>query len=392
MLLALAKSKDLRPIYRRNLLLARLSAAFSLGLVDEEDLLDGEPSSRRLRELMSFIGDQRSSPSCFDDIKGFVEKLDVSAAQFVAYRHVPDLADAAADTATTVRIRLLSLKLQYLVATCPTSAVCVPGPKPSSRCAICDVSFGAAACPSCLSGIAQKALSLHALTRKELADDVVAENEMLPELALAAAFCNMKLAFSADRPGLVPRAPSSTRHLVRALLILQRQLRCTPKHSPISLLLVQLHLALGSAHEARRVWDELAVKRTIVDSLAPLFYDRLSTIAPAVLSPSDIRGRQLTETLESHYAASLKLCMPRRLIDAFEAGNYRSIMDIPRYIDKLRGSCTRVMGVVEESRAERLLGMSPSRPRNASQLGTNHQGWYPAFAVELTCPYSRGTR
>ncbi|KAM4054304.1 n-acetyltransferase B complex (NatB) non catalytic subunit [Hirsutella rhossiliensis] len=371
-LLALVKSKNLRPIYRRNLLLARLSAAFNLGPGDEEDLLNGEPSSLRLRELISFIDDQRASSACFDDIRSFVEKLDVSAAQFLAYHHVPQFADAGADAGAdaeaTARIRLLSLKLQYLLTTCPSSAVRVSGQKPTSKCAICDASFDVAMCPPCLSGIGRSALSLYAQTSKELADDPVADNEILPEISLAVAFCNLKLAFNADRPGFIPSASSSTQHLLRALFILESQLRLTPKHGPISLMLVQLHLALGSAHKARQVWNDLAVKRTIVDSLAPMFYDRLSTIAPAVLSPSDSWGWRLTETLESHYATSLKLCMPRRLVDAFEAGSYRSIMDIPKYIENLRASCTRMMSLVEESRAERLLGMSPRRPRNDARF------------------------
>ncbi|EQK99899.1 N-acetyltransferase B complex, non-catalytic subunit [Ophiocordyceps sinensis CO18] len=357
-LLTLVKSKNLRPIYRRNLLLARLSAAFNLGLGDEEDLADGEPSSLRLRELISFIDDQRGSSACFDDVKSFVERLDFSAAQFLAYKHVPQLAKAGSDAETTARIRLLSLKLRYLVTTCPSSAVRVPGPKPTSKCAVCDAWFDAAMCSLCLSSIGRNALVLHTQTRKELADDAVAGSEIMPEFALAAAFCNLGLAFNVDGPGSAPSGQSSTQHLLRALFILERQLRLTPRHAPISLLLVQLHLRLGSAHRARQVWSDLAVKRTIVDSLTPLFHDRLSTIAPAVLSQSDSGGQRLTETLRSHYAESLKLRMPKRLIDAFEAGSYRSIMDIPKYIEDLGASCTRMMSLVEESRTKRLLGMS----------------------------------
>lgn len=380
-LLTLVKSKNLRPIYRRNLLLARLSAAFELGPGDEDDLLNGEPSSLRLRELISFIDDQKASSACFDDVKSFAEKLEVSAAQFLAYRHVPQLADAGADAEATTRIRLLSLKLQYLLATCPSTAARVPGQNPTSRCTICDASFDVAMCPRCLSSISRKALALHAQASKELADDPVVASEVLPEYALAVAFCNLKLAFNADRPGFVPSAPPSTQHLLRALFVLERQARLTPKHGPLSLMLVQLHLALGSAQRARQVWNDLAVKRTIVDSLAPIFYDRLSTVAPALLSPSDSWGRRLTETLESHYATALKLRMPRRLIDAFEAGSYRSIMDIPKYIESLRASCTRMMSLVEESRAQRLLGMSSGRQHNDARFGTDHR-----------CPFRLVTR
>ena len=60
--------------------------------------------------------------------------------------------------------------------------------------------------------------------------------------------------------------------------------------------------------------------------------------------------------LESHFDVSLKLRMHRRLSDAFETNSYGSILSIPKYIENLRWSCTRVMSLVEEARIERIFG------------------------------------
>lgn len=354
LLLTLVRSSNLRPIYRRNVLLARVSAAFNLGPGDEDDLQGGKPCSLRMRELMHYVDDQKASSACFDDIKGFVEQLEGPAMIYLAHQHLVRLADGAPD-AIAARIRLLALKVQYFVATSPLTAERVPGEKPGSTCLVCDAQYDTALCASCLSSIGGRALRLHKSTAKDLAGNA-AGDEIVPELAMVVAFCSLRLAFNDERPGYVPSSRPSTRHLLRALLVLEHQLRLTPKHSQISLMLVQLHLRLGSAQRACDIWGYLAVKRIIVDSLAPIFYDRLSTVAPAALAPSDSAGSQLVETLASHYAVSLKLRMPRRLIDAFESGSYSSVMDMPKYVDNLRASCTRAMSLVEEARTDRLLG------------------------------------
>jgi hypothetical protein len=114
----------------------------------------------------------------------------------------------------------------------------------------------------------------------------------------------------------------------------------------------------------------LAVKRTIVDSLAPIFYDRLSTVSPIILDSSDGWGWELVETLRSHFSVSLKLKMPRKLIDAFESASYGSILDMPKYIENLRAGCTRAMSLVEEVRADRLLGEPCGEFLDDARFGT----------------------
>lgn len=357
-----------------------MSAAFDLGAGDEDDLQDGQPLSLRFRELVNYVEDQKSSLACFDDIKGFVDRLDAAAIKYMAYEHVPRLADASPDAAVSARIQLLSLKLQYLASTCPLSAVAVPGEKPGSKCTVCDAGFDTALCASCLSSIGRNGLALYKSAGKDLAGNPAAENEIIPELAMVVGFCNLRLAFNHERPGYTPSRPPSAQYLLRALFILEHQFHLTPKHSQMSLILVQLHLLMGSAHRCREIWDSLGVKRTIADSLAPIFYDRLSTVSPSAISPSDNWGWQLHETLKSHYAVSLKLRMPRRLIDAFEAGSYSSVMDMPKYIENLRASCTRAMSLVEEARTERLLGQPYGELLSDARFGMRCQVLFRDFA------------
>lgn len=371
LLLRLAKSKKLNTIYTRNLLLARLSAAFNLGANDEDDLSDGQATSLRLRELIKYIGHEKTSSACFDDIKGFVQKLEVAAVRYLAYEFVPRLVSDAADSLAAARLRLLCMKLQYLCLTIPSNVTALAGQEPGFKCAVCDAEFDAALCASCLTRLAKSGLEEYQSFSGDLANNAVAENEVMPGFAMVVAYCNLKLAFSHQKPGYTSPEPPCRKYLLRGFFVLEKQFHLTPKHSQTALFLVQLHLLLGSAHRAREVWEELAVKRTIADALAPIFYDRLSTVSPAVLSPSDDWGWQTVETLRQHYAASLKLRMPRRLIDAFEAGSYGSILGTPRYMENLRRSCTRAMSLVEEARAERLLGHMDSEVLTDSRFSTS---------------------
>ncbi|KAF4970465.1 hypothetical protein FZEAL_10029 [Fusarium zealandicum] len=353
LLLKFVKSPNLRPIYKRIIFLARVSAAFNLVSNDEDDIADGEPASFRLKELINYIRDQSTSAACLDDVKTFVERLSPTALKYLAYDFSPKLAGEEEDELKSARMRTLSFKLQYFAATCPFMYTTVPGEKPLRKCVASGVDVEPGSHGPCFETVAQAALEFYQSVAELASKHPSVEGEIKPELAIIIALCNIQLAFpSTDNPN----TPSSYAPLLRTILLLEHQLSLTPKHGIISLLLVQLHLLLGSSPRAREIWETLGVKRTIMDSLAPIFYDRLSTISPAVISPSDDKGWDLMELLDSHFSVSLKLRMPRRLIDAFESGSYSSVLDIPQYIENLRWSCTRAMSLVEETRTERLLG------------------------------------
>lgn len=341
---------------------------------DEDDLIENEPASFRLRELVNYINDQGTNAACFDDIKSFAERLAPSAIKYLAYDFTSKLAEETEDVIKSARIRNLSLKLQYFAATCPSMYSTVPGEKPMRKCIVSGAEVDASSSGPAFTTVAETALKVHKSLAELTAKNPSVEAEIRPELAVIAALCYIQVAFP---PSVnMSNSPTSYAPLLQALLLLEHQLSLTPKHSIISLLLVQLHLRVGSSPRAREIWDTLGVKRTIMDSLAPIFYDRLSTISPALISPSDETGWELLELLSSHFNVSLKLRMPRRLIDAFESGSYSSVIDIPEYMENLRWSCTRVLSLVEETRTDRIMGEHFSEVCTDPRFSKFSQPWF----------------
>lgn len=139
---------------------------------------------------------------------------------------------------------------------------------------------------------------------------------------------------------------------LQAVLLLDTQLKQTPSDNELRLLLVKLYLILGCASYAYQLWTPLDVKRTIQDSLSPLFFDRISSLSPGLF-----RGTHpLMEPLRSYYSYSLRDKSPLRIWDAVSSGSYTSILDMTEYDSKLRRSCTVMMTLVEERRATRSFG------------------------------------
>ncbi|KAF9776765.1 hypothetical protein IL306_005010 [Fusarium sp. DS 682] len=398
LLLRFIKSENLRPIYKRIILLARVSAAFNLASNDGDDIVENEPASFRLKELINYINSQGTNAACFDDIKAFAERLSPPALKYLAYDFAPKLAEATEDEITSARLGNLAFKLQYFAATCPSMYNTVPGEKPLRKCMVSGLGVDASSPGPAFSTIAEAALKAHQSLTDLTSKSPAIEAEIRPELAVIIGLCMIQAAFPPSTN--ISNIPISYTPLLRALLLLEHQLSLTPKHGIISVLLVQLHLRVGSSPRAREIWDTLGVKRTIMDSLAPIFYDRLSTISPALISPSDETGWELLDLLSSHFNVSLKLRMPRRLIDAFESGNYSSVIDIPEYMENLRWSCTRVMSLVEETRTNRIMGEHFSEvftdPRftevtdDKKLVGTVDYGSFPSWDCSSQPPvYSR---
>lgn len=323
-------------------MLARVFASFQLMESDGPDAVDSNPQSLRLRELLKYINDQANSPSCFTDVRSFVEQLDADGIEYLTHTHFAT--QEQSEELPAVRNQILALKLQYFAATCSQTCNTATNAADERQCR--ETKFKATY---------KASMSLHQHIGTISSFSSQPTKDVQSEVALIAASCLVGLV--GQLPNSIPTAESG-QYLVQALLLLQQQLNSSPKHSQISLLLVQLHLRLGSATEALNIWDTLAVKRTIMDSLAPLFYDRLSTVAPNLLSPLNDDGWKLTASIKNHFSTSLKMRMPRRLIDAFQDGSYSSVLAVPEYIENLRASCTRAMSLVESVRTERLLGIS----------------------------------
>ncbi len=356
MLLRLSKAADSKPIYKRNVMLARVSASFQLLESEGPDATESSPTSLRLRELVKYINNQAFNPSCFDDVRLFAEQLDAAGIDYLAHHHFPP--QEQSESLPELRKQILALKLQYFAATCPQTyeTISTAGEKSASR----ETRF---------KSVYKSSMALHKYISTIESYSSQSTKDVQSEVALVAAFCLVELAD--QLPSSLPTTESA-QYLVQALLLLQQQLNSSPRHSQISLLLVQLHLRLASAPEALAVWDTLAIKRTIMDSLAPLFYDRLSTVAPGMISPLTDAGWQLMSSIKTHYQTSLKMRMPRRLIDAFQDGSYSSVLTVSEYIENLRVSCTRAMSLVESVRSERLLGASDTDLLSDSRFSKLH--------------------
>ncbi|KAI8309474.1 hypothetical protein K4K59_009196 [Colletotrichum sp. SAR11_240] len=348
--------ENIRSIYKRNIYLARVEAAFQFAQPNSAS--DGK--SNEFEQLCRYIDVESVSPACFEDVKGFAERLSPQEIKELAYEYVPRLAKETEDASKSAAIRTLAFKLQYLGLSSSKTIVPVPNDDPKKandwRCIVCSTSNKSSSCTACLKTLLESTLSLYSslINSSEISQTL----DCIPELAILAATCLVRLSGLHERGIDNPTSLSKTSRqdrLLQAALIIEDQLTRTPKHTRLTLVLVRIHLVLGCASRAREVWDTADVKRTIIDSLGPYFFDRLSTVAPTLVLPPNSPGRALMQGLKAHYQTSLKLRMPRRLADAFDSESYTAILDIPGYIERLRRSCTLVMGYVEESRAGRAL-------------------------------------
>jgi len=151
-----------------------------------------------------------------------------------------------------------------------------------------------------------------------------------------------------------PMSRVAVPRFLQLVLLLDSQLRRTPEDIPLRVFLVKLYLLMGCASLAHQLWVRLDVKRTIQDALSPLFFDRISSLAPALFHAAS--GKPLMEPLRRYYQTCFRDRAPVKIWDAFSAGSYTSILDMADFNDRLRRSCTRAMTVVEERRAARAFG------------------------------------
>lgn len=267
-------------------------------------------------------------------------------------------------TAKSVSIRVLELKFRYLLTTCPQTLSRLPsvvdGEAQSApyRCRVCS-NPASQPCITCLTKVAMAAASL----RHDICADAdfikcipSLDKDPRSDLSLILAMCLLKMSGLDGSQSLLhsgtPLHSVNPARFLQAVLVLDTQLKETPHDPPLRLLLVQLYLLLGCGLYAYQLWAPLDVTRTIQDSLSPLFFDRIFSLAPGLFQGS----RPLMEPLRSYYFSTLKDKSPVRIWDAFSSGSYSSILDMAEYDSRLRRSCTLMMTVVEERRATRAFG------------------------------------
>jgi len=228
-------------------------------------------------------------------------------------------------------------------------------------------------CPRCLEdlvGDVGRAFQAIAGDEVVLAALAGSAGDPRPDLALTTSMALLKLS-GLDAP-CRPRRGSplhfvDVSRFLQAVLLLDCQLQKSPGEVPLLLLLVKLYLLLGCGTAAHSLWTPMDVKRTIQDALAPLFFDRISSVAPTLFQPGT--GAPLMTPLKAYYRTSLREPAPVTIWDAFSAGNYTSILDMAEFDDRLRRSCTRVMAAVEERRGTRSFGAKVDDIEEVSLFG-----------------------
>lgn len=363
-------------MFTKTIGIALLETIFSLppSLLAED--CESVPSPR-VEQLLTYIEANLERASVFGDVKGYVEKLSfaesrdllqrldalsasgVSPLWFHLCRH---RSNQIQDNEVEFKVHqaVLISKLRYLLATCPqTLWRNVDASSPSTpMCKFCSHPSGPDGCNTCFHSIALASLETHGNISKD-ADFLKSiphlDKDPRVDLVLVSASCLLKLAGIQKGHGRMGRPRVSFSNSVRflqAAALLERQMQQTPAEIPLQLLLVRVYLLLGWASRALQLWNPLGVKRTVLDALGPLFYDRLSSVAPALFHGS----KSLTEGLRTYYATVLKNESPVKIWDAFSSGNYSSILDMAQFNDNLHHSCTRAMAVLEERRATRAFG------------------------------------
>jgi N-terminal acetyltransferase B complex non-catalytic subunit len=225
------------------------------------------------------------------------------------------------------------------------------------RCRFCS-NLTSLPCRHCLQQVtAEAARTYKQITADQELQSLIPRLDKDPrqDLALVIATSLLKLSRLKASPSSASGAPlrdARPELLLQAILLLDTQLANTPADNGLRLLLVELCLLIGTTSYARQMWFPMDVKRTIQDALSPLFFDRISTLSPALFQGS----RPLMEPLRSYYANSLRNDSPLKIWDAFSAGSYTSILDLSKHNSQLRTSCTLMMTLVEEARATRSLG------------------------------------
>ena len=253
--------------------------------------------------------------------------------------------------------------MRYLLTTCTqtlsTNPSVVDGQEQdkSYQCRLCSTLTNLP-CESCLRSVVTEAAQIY----QQIVDDsellaAIPRLDKDPRIDLALVMGNSILKLSGLRPRTSDVAPAPLRDVnpslfLQAVLVLDTQLKVTPGDVALRLLLAQLYLLLGCASYAYQIWTPLDVKRTIQDSLSPLFFDRISSLSPGLFTGT----RPLMEPLRSYYNNSLHSSCPLRIWDAFGSGSYSSILEMTEFDSKLRRSCTLMMSIVEERRATRAFG------------------------------------
>jgi hypothetical protein len=212
--------------------------------------------------LTNYIKKHPQARFCYRDLKDFLDRLDRQTLFEYSQRYsestipvfVAEAKKPQAGGDMSIKLlastSLLAMKMNLLSYTHPdscaaSSLVCEPSPY------------------SCFAA-AQNAL----MTLAKNEDDWI-----MAEMALVVAqFLLRKRRGGYESPGILA--------LLQATAVLEKQHKITPSDQTVVLVLTRLHILLGNVPRAAALWKKLQVKRALIDSVGPLFFDQITTVYP----------------------------------------------------------------------------------------------------------------
>lgn len=198
----------------------------------------------------------------------------------------------------------------------------------------------------------------HAIYDMDLRQNVLptANGDPLSDLATVGCLSLLQLARISSSRGYrrnqgSPLFSADIQYVFQAIAWLDSYLTACPKNDSLRMLLIKLYLLIGCVSRAQSLWDKYDVKNAILDSLGPLFFDRISTFAPGVFV--NARSNPMNKFIE-YYNHAIRRTTPKQIVEAFQNQNWQSIPAMAEFSESLKRSCGLVMAVVEERRGLRL--------------------------------------
>lgn len=265
------------------------------------------------------------------------------------------------DQLKNTMLSTLRLRIHYLFTTSTKYYTPVKGGG-GMTCNFCGSPATLGRCEACLKSIAQSCIwSYHrGLKEAELQQTLQSEDvDPFSDITIVGVLCLLKLACSQapwESFETAPLAPVEPKLLLQAITWMDAQYHIhARKNMVLALFLTKLYLLVGAVSYAKTLWDSLEVKNVTLDSLGPLFSDRLSSIAPGLWSSNGEKQSPMMPYL-NYYTNATRKSIPSSLGHAFDHGNVASILQILETDERIRKSCTMVSSIVEDLRGTRAVG------------------------------------
>ncbi|RYO73881.1 hypothetical protein DL764_011047 [Monosporascus ibericus] len=332
-------------------------------------------SNTRVEHLLEYILKYHWSVACFEDVRKFVEALNHEELQMFIQKlgrealkegevsYNVDILSASfmymlthaknkdGDKYKGLTLVAILLQIRFLVATSTRdSTVCkyCRSELDNSDCMSCFMSIVKAALENYNAGMRDDNLRYHILPKTN--------GDPLSDLAMVGSISLLKLARVGRSPGYTAGSPlhlADIQYILQAIIWLDSYLTAWPKNNPLRMLLLKLYLLIGCVSRAKSLWAQFDIKNAILDSLGPLFFDRISTIAPGLFGPGASIRRNPLRPFIDYYSKAIRSTIPKQTVEAFKGGNWHTIPSMYEFGEGLKKSCTLVMAVIEERRGLR---------------------------------------